>query len=81
MSDPHRAHCQGCGRHRAEVGGISWSGLCRDCALAAVDANLTALDEKRGYEYTRYLRGMARYLERAALDAGLVAAHTSGRDA
>jgi hypothetical protein len=81
MSDPHRASCQGCGRHRDEVGGISWSGLCRDCALRAVETNLEALDTRQGYNYTRWLRGMARFVEQRALDAELAAAHTSGRDA
>lgn len=81
MSDPHRAHCQSCGRHRDAVGGISWTGLCRDCALHAVEVNLEALDTKQGYNYTRWLRGMGRFLERAALDAEPANAQTSGRRA
>jgi hypothetical protein len=81
VSDPHRAHCQGCGRHRTVVGGISWSGLCRDCAIRAVDENLEALETRSGYNYTRWLRGMARFLDRATLDAEPAGAHTSSRDA
>jgi hypothetical protein len=77
MSDPHRASCQGCGRHRDAVGGISWSGLCRDCALHAVEANLEALDTKQGYNYTRWVRGMARFLEHELLDAGAAGDQTS----
>jgi hypothetical protein len=55
--------------------------LCRDCALAAVAANLEALETKQGYNYIRWLRGMARFFERAALDAEPARAHTSGHDA
>jgi len=81
MGDRRRAHCQGCGKHRDQVENISWTGLCRDCSIAAVDANLEALETQSGYNYTRWLRGMGRFLERAALDAELAGAHTSPRDA
>lgn len=79
MSDPHRASCQGCGRHRDQVGGISWSGLCRDCALAAVAENLEALETKSGYGYRRWLVGMRRFFERELLDAAPGEAHTARR--
>lgn len=81
MSDPHRASCQGCGRHRDQVGGISWTGLCRDCALAAVADNLEALETKSGYAYRRWLVGMRRFFERELLDAAAAVEDTSGRGA
>ena len=81
VGDRRRASCQGCGKHRDEAGNISWTGLCRECSLAAVDANLAALETRSGYNYTRWLRGMARFVEQRALDAELAGAHTSGRDA
>ena len=81
MPDFRRANCQTCGRHRDEVGGISWSGLCRDCALHAVGENLEALETKSGYNYRVYLRGMARWIEQATLDAGGVSAQTGGHNA
>lgn len=81
MGDRRRARCQGCGRHRSEVDNISWTGLCRDCALQAVDSNLEALETRSGYNYTRWLRGMARFFEQAALDADRANTHTSERNA
>lgn len=81
VGDGRRAHCQGCGKHRDAVGNISWTGLCRDCALAAVEVNLEALETRQGYNYTRWLRGMAKFVEQRVLDAEPAAAHTSRRDA
>ena len=81
VGDRRRARCQGCGKRRDQVENISWTGLCRDCSIAAVDANLEALETRSGYNYTRWLRGMARFLDRATLDAEPAGAHTSGRDA
>lgn len=81
MADPTRAFCQSCGGHRSAVGSISWSGLCRNCALAAVEQNLEAMDTKSGYNHLRWLRGMARYIESATLDAGAMNAQTGGHNA
>lgn len=81
VGDRRRAHCQGCGKHRDEAGNISWTGLCRECAVGAVAENLEALETRQGYNYTRWLRGMAKFVEQRALDAELAAAHTSRRDA
>jgi hypothetical protein len=46
--DLRRANCQRCGKHRDEAGSISWEGLCRDCAIAAVGQNIEQMMDRRG---------------------------------
>jgi len=68
MGDVRRANCNCCGRHRDEVGELSWTGLCGDCGVALLNENAIGISTKTGPAHRRRLRGIARYLERAALD-------------
>lgn len=63
-----------CGKHQSEVGLISWNGNCLRCAEALLAENITGISEKRGYAFSRQLRGMERYVEkaRAAMRGGTV---------
>jgi hypothetical protein len=54
-----------CGRHKSEVGEISWNGNCLACAEALLVENITGIAEKHGYAFARQLRGMERYVERS----------------
>jgi hypothetical protein len=47
-ADLRRTHCIRCDRHRAEVGSISWRGLCESCGKTRVSENLDGLASKRG---------------------------------
>jgi hypothetical protein len=54
-----------CGKHKTEVGEISWNGNCLKCAEALLAENIVGIAEKHGYAFTRQLRGMERYVEKA----------------
>lgn len=59
MPDLRRANCKDCGKHRDEVGPISWGGLCIDCSVGNVTANITDLATHSGDGFDRWRRGMA----------------------
>ena len=69
MGDRRRVHCVVCGKHRDEVGELSWNGICVADWTAIVNENAISIHERRGWPHIRRLRGIARYLEREALDA------------
>jgi hypothetical protein len=69
MPDPTRASCKRCHRHRDTVGGISWSGLCIDCAKARVGENVEGLMLMRGEPLQRWRRGMIACAGGVMLDA------------
>lgn len=58
MPDRRRARCRVCGRHRDEVGLLSWSGLCIDDARAILNENVDCLHYKRGEPLRRWRRGV-----------------------
>ena len=68
MTDHRRAICTCCGRHRDEVGELSWTGLCANCWPAILEENVMGIHRKSGMPHRRRLRGIAKYLERAMLD-------------
>lgn len=59
VGDIRRAWCKGCGKHRDEVGTLSWTGLCTPCAVARVAENVDGLYYMKGAPLQRWRRGMA----------------------
>lgn len=68
VGDIRRAWCKGCGKHRDEVGILSWTGLCTPCAVARVAANVDGLYNRTGEPLQRWRRGMARGVGAVLLD-------------
>jgi hypothetical protein len=62
MPDLRRANCRECGQHKAQVGDISWSGLCSDCARRLFITNLEGLHTKSGVPWQRYRLGVSSYV-------------------
>lgn len=60
MPDHRRLRCQRCEKHRDEVGSISWTGLCRECALRAFTLNRDGLVNHTGAAMRRWRLGMIR---------------------
>lgn len=69
MPDLRRKRCVVCGRHESEVGPLSWTGKCAEDSVKALTENLVGLATKTGPAHRRWLRGMAKYIERELLDA------------
>ena len=61
--------CRLCGRPASEVGPLSHTRLCGDCALVRRDANNDGIHGKTGPEYVRWLRRRYMEVHRALLDA------------
>jgi hypothetical protein len=59
-----RVTCRNCGRAEREVGRISLTGLCVDCASAAMIENVNGLRAQSGPVHQRWLEGTAAWLER-----------------
>jgi hypothetical protein len=59
MGDRRRATCRVCGRHRDEVGTLTWNGYCIEHGLELKDRNARALHAKSGPEFLRWRRAMA----------------------
>jgi hypothetical protein len=62
MPDRRRATCRVCGRHRKQVGPISWGGYCGDCGRELMLDNIDAMHAKSGVPWQRYRFGLARSL-------------------
>lgn len=60
MPDVRYKRCKGCGRKSDEVGPLSWSRLCPDCALARLEENMEGIRAGEGYAHERRLYGIAR---------------------
>lgn len=56
--------CRGCGRHESEAGPISRGGLCGDCAIDRLSANLRGMREQAGPEWDRWRLGMSAAAQR-----------------
>lgn len=69
MPDVRRAKCNCCGRHRDEVGELSWTGLCEDCGVTLLKENAIGISTKTGPAHRRRMRGYAKWIERESLDA------------
>lgn len=68
MGDRRRVHCVVCGKHRDEVGELSWSGLCSVDGELIMRMNALGIRDKTGPYHYKRMRGYARWLERQALD-------------
>lgn len=68
MGDIRRAFCKSCGKHRDEIGVLSWTGLCTPCAVARVAENVDGLYHMKGEPLQRWRRGMARVVGAVLLD-------------
>lgn len=68
MAGTTRAHCTCCGKHKSEVGVISWGGNCRTCGKALMNENVDQISAGQGYAHIRRLKGYARWFERAVLE-------------
>lgn len=53
------ARCRLCNRHRDEVGLLSHTRLCGECARVELLENVDGLHFKRGWPLERWRRGMA----------------------
>jgi hypothetical protein len=53
----------------SEVGPISWRGNCAECGVILNYENDLGIANKTGPAYRRWLRGYAKMLERASIDA------------
>jgi hypothetical protein len=69
MPNPRRAKCVCCGKHRDEVGELSWKGYCTDCGIELQAENAIGISTKTGPAHRRRMRGYAKWVEREALDA------------
>ena len=69
MGNPtERRTCKKCGRPREEVGQMSWTGQCFDCAEAAVKENIAGLATMSGEPLRRWRRGMVASVGGVLLD-------------
>jgi hypothetical protein len=64
MGDRRRANCTCCGKHRDEVGPISWNGNCLPCAEALQRENAEQIAAGTGYAARRRVAGYERYAEK-----------------
>ena len=55
--------CKSCGRGRDEVGPLSGTRLCVDCAVRRLERNNISISTKTGPAFVRQLVGMAKYIE------------------
>jgi tRNA G26 N,N-dimethylase Trm1 len=69
MPSDRRRNCTCCGQHDSIVGPISWRGNCRRCGQMLMVEQIVGNATKTGPAHARRLRGYAKMLERAALDA------------
>jgi hypothetical protein len=59
MAKPtQRQTCKRCGKHRSEVGQMSWTGQCQACGEKRLWDNALAISRHDGPEFQRYRRAM-----------------------
>ena len=68
MTDARRARCKRCGKHRDEVGELTWSGYCIEHAREAVESNVEQMQARSGPNFTRWRRSMAASVGAVLLD-------------
>jgi hypothetical protein len=68
MGDSTRASCRACGRHRDDVGPISWGGYCGDCGVAIRDKANDDLHYHRGPVFAKWRARMAACVGGVLLD-------------
>ena len=59
MANSHRATCKVCGRHKSEVGEISWEGYCIEHGIEARDRANDELHYKHGPTWKKWRQAMA----------------------
>ena len=62
--------CKGCGKSSAEVGPLSWTRLCTDCALERYESNHVQLVVRDGPYYDHWRRRSYMAARRILLDDG-----------
>jgi hypothetical protein len=72
VPDPRRKRCKiskgGCGKQAHEVGLISWSGLCIECAKAKFHVNCDGIHEMKGAPALAWRRAVAASVGAVLLD-------------
>jgi len=68
MPDARRAKCQNCGKHRDDVGPLSWRGYCGPCGVALNRAASSDLHYHEGPKFQRWRAGMAASVGGVLLD-------------
>lgn len=68
MGDRRRARCRACGRHRDEVGELSWTGLCAEDARRLSDEANDDLHFHRGPVFALWRQRMAECVGGVLLD-------------
>ena len=56
MGHPDYRRCRDCGRSSADVGPLSWTRLCGDCAELRYMSNLDQMVEQKGDYYDHWAR-------------------------
>lgn len=59
MANGHRATCRICGKHRSEVGEISWAGYCIEHGIAVRTQANDDMHYHRGPYFEKWRRAMA----------------------
>jgi len=60
--------CRSCGRSSSEVGALSHTRLCGDCAVKRMDANNLGIHHKTGPAWARWRKQMAASVGAVLLD-------------
>ena len=79
MPDARRTTCKSCGKHRDEVGPLSWTGLCGACGPAVFEQHNDQLHTHSGPWFTHWRRAMAASVGGVLLDDVLTDTHTERR--
>ena len=70
MGDDRRASCRICGRHRDEVGELTWAGNCMGCAMTRYQENQDQLASHSGPFFDHWRRRVAASVGVQLLDVG-----------
>lgn len=68
MPDRTRKHCRVCGKHKDEVGAISWSGNCAKCAMLKLEYNVLSIHTRSGEPFKEWRRSVAASVGAVLLD-------------
>lgn len=56
MTQRRNSNCRHCGRHKDDVGQISWSGSCVECATERLTGTVMSIHAGEGEAYDRWLK-------------------------
>lgn len=68
MADDRRTSCRVCGKHKNEVGAISWSGNCANCAMLKLEYNVLSIHTRSGEPFKEWRRSVAASVGAVLLD-------------